>query len=500
MTLDIQDIVHVLATIAPGGALQPAFGRTLLVITDEDFDRGSQARTRVFANLDEVAEVFARDAEAYEAARVYFSQSPYPRPLVVGRWLGLDRNAKLIGGTPGTLADLQAITSGTMTVQGETVTNPDLSGATSYADIAAAIQAALKASTGTGLSTAEVEYDTGVEAFVVQLGFNSVGDPYDFAASFVDDSTGTLANELGLDTDSATEIVAGHNGESIEDAMNAIATQNDRWYFVAVDSHIVDTEPAISLAQWVEVRPHMLALDTVEAVTINPDESSSVAARLSALDLDRTFVVWSATGDHKALSMAARLSSVRFDGQNTLITPKFKSLPGTEPDLLNSAQQQELERKRVNYYTRFGPDAIFAEGWMLRRGTWIDVRFWLDWIVNAIQTEVYNLLKEHPTRVPQTSAGVASIEAVIGRVCEAGRRNGGIAPGRVSEPVANDIRLATGNPDFSGELTQGYLVSVGSIANQSQPDRDARRSPPARVWLKGSGAIHFADIDLIFTG
>ena len=499
MTLDIQDIVQVRATIAPGGAVQPEFGRTLLVVTDEELDPGSQPRAQLFADIGEVADVFASDSEAYQAALVYFSQSPYPRPLVVGRWLGVDRNAKLIGGTPGTLADLQAITSGTMTVQGETVTNPDLSGGTSYADVAAAIQTALRASTGTGLSAAEVAFDTGPDVFVVTLGFDSDGNPYDFIAAFADVLTGTLASELGLDEDGA-EIVAGHNGESISDAMDAISAEDDRWYFVAADSEVIDTESAVSLAQWVEARPHMLALDTVESGTVTPDESTSVAARLAALDLDRTYVVWSTNSDHKALSMAARLSSIRFDGQNSLISTKFKSLPGTRPDLLNSAQQQELGRKRVNYYTRFGPDAIFAEGWMLRRGTWIDVRFWLDWIVNAIQTEVYNLLRQHPTRVPQTSVGLASIEATIERVCAAGRRNGGIAPGRVSEAVANDIRLATGNPDFSGELTQGYLVSVGSIANQSQADRDARRSPPARVWLKGSGAIHFADIDLIFSG
>ena len=108
MTLDIQDIVQVRATIAPGGTIQPEFGRTMLVVTDADLDPGSQARTQVFADIGEVADVFASDSEAYEAALVYFSQSPYPRPLVVGRWLGVDRNAKPdrrhsgnAGGSPG---------------------------------------------------------------------------------------------------------------------------------------------------------------------------------------------------------------------------------------------------------------------------------------------------------------------------------------------------------------------------------------------------------------
>ena len=280
--------------------------------------------------------------------------------------------------------------------------------------------------------------------------------------------------------------------------MEAISATDDSWYFVAVDSGIADTEFAVSLARWVEAKPHLLALNTAESGAVTVNEATSVAARLAALGLERTFVVWSATEDHKALSMAARLSSVRFDGANTLITAKFKSLPGTTPDVLNSTQREELDRKRVGYYTRFGQDAIFAEGWMLN-GDWIDVRYWLDWITNAVQTEVYNLLRQHPSRVSQTAEGIASITAAVERVCEAGRRNGGIAHGRVAEAIANDIRLATNNPSFDGMLTLGYLVSVGNIADQLQADRDARKSPPVRVWLKGSGAIHFADIQLTFT-
>ncbi len=498
MTLDIQDIVEVKATIAPGGTAPRQFGRTLLVITDKDLDDDDD-RAQVFANMSEIAGMLTSDSEAYEAAQVYFSQSPYPQPLVVGRWKGETRVAMLAGGPPGSLSDLQAITSGSMTVQGATITNPDLSSATSYDDVAAAVQTALRASSGSGLSTVGVIYDAGLGAFSVTLGFDSDGEPYDFTGAFVDVLTGTLASTLGLDDASNPEIVAGHDGEPIEDAMAAISAEDDGWYFVAVDSGIADTEPAVSLAQWVEAQPRMLALDTVEAGVLTPDESSSVAARLSALGLDRTFVVWSRSADHKGLSMAARLSSVRFDGQNTLITAKFKSLPGAVPDVLNSAQQEELDRKRVNYYTRFGRDAIFAEGWTLKPGTWIDVRYWLDWIVSAVQTEVYNLLRQHPSRVSQTDEGIASITASIERVCEAGRRNGGIAPGQVAESVANDIRLATNNPSFDGRLGLGYLVSVGNIADQSQADRDARKSPPARVWLKGSGALHSATIELTFT-
>ena len=100
MTLDIQDIVRVTAQISPGGAVQPEFGRAMLVVTDEGFDPDSDSRAQVFANMGEVADVYDSDNEAYEAAGVYFSQTPYPQPLVIGRWLQASEPARLTGGTP----------------------------------------------------------------------------------------------------------------------------------------------------------------------------------------------------------------------------------------------------------------------------------------------------------------------------------------------------------------------------------------------------------------
>ena len=406
--------------------------------------------------------------------------------------LGLDT----VDTTPG----IDGIGAGSLSWQGSTITGLDFTTATSYGDVAETLQTALRAvraAARADLRSATVTYDpTGF--FLVELGFDPSDDePYPITGYMVDVAQ-EVASALSLDSDSGGVITQGHMSEAIEEAMDAISGLDDSWYFVAVDSQITTSADLIALSSWVQSQPHMLALDMVDEDALAQGESISLAAQMSDLEPERTFLVWSRTSDHKALSLAGRLSTVNFDGQNTLITAKFKSLPRTVPDVLTTAQKEELDRKRVGHYTRFGPDAIFAEGWMLN-GDWIDSRYWLDWITNAIQTEVYNLLRQHPTRVPQTDSGVASITAAINRVCGAGRRNGGIAPGRVSEALAHDIRLATNNPSFDGTLTLGYLVSVGSIADQSQGERDARMAPPISVWLKASGAIHSAEVRLIFT-
>ena len=397
-------------------------------------------------------------------------------------------------------AGVDGIGAGSLTWHGSSIP-VDFTGADSYDDVASTLQTALRAvraAARADLRSATVEFDP-VGFFRVRLGFDStIGDPYAITGFMADDAQ-EPASALGLDSTSGGGIVQGQASEPIEDAMDAISGLDDGWYFVTVDSGITTGADLLSLSRWVQAKAHMLALDVVDEGVLTPNESTSLAAQLSALEQQRTFLVWSRTRDGKALSLAGRLSSVNFDGQNALITPKFKSLPGTSPDIVTTAQKEELDRKWVGYYTRFGPDAIFAEGWT-QSGDWIDVRYWLDWITKAMQSEVYNLLRQHPTRVPQTAEGLASIEAAIERVCEAGRRNGGIAPGRVSEAVANNIRLASNNPAFEGFLPTGYLVVIGSIADQLQIDRDARRSPTIRVWLKGSGAMHHVTIGLVFTG
>ena len=427
--------------------------------------------------------------------------------------LGLDGSATEVSGpftgehadelgldTVDITAGVDGIGAGSLTWHGSSI-SVDFTGADSYDDVASTLQTALRAvraAARADLRSATVEFDP-VGFFRVRLGFDSTsGDPYAINGFMADDAQ-EPASALGLDSTSGGDIVQGQASEPIEDAMDAISGLDDGWYFVTVDSSITTGADLLSLSRWVQAKAHMLALDVVDEGVLTPNESTSLAAQLSALEQQRTFLVWSRTRDGKALSLAGRLSSVNFDGQNALITPKFKSLPGTSPDIVTTAQKEELDRKWVGYYTRFGPDAIFAEGWT-QSGDWIDVRYWLDWITKAMQTEVYNLLRQHPTRVPQTAEGLASIEAAIERVCEAGRRNGGIAPGRVSEAVANNIRLASNNPAFDGFLPTGYLVVIGSIADQLQIHRDARRSPTIRVWLKGSGAMHHVTIGLVFTG
>ena len=105
MTLGIQDIVEVRAQITPRGAGGREFGRTLLLTTDPTLGAGA-GRVGVFASMDEVARTFTPGSGSYQAAQVYFSQVPYPRNLVIGRWINTRESARLTGGSPRALEQI----------------------------------------------------------------------------------------------------------------------------------------------------------------------------------------------------------------------------------------------------------------------------------------------------------------------------------------------------------------------------------------------------------
>ena len=105
MTLGIQDIVEVRAQIMPRGAGGREFGRTLLLTTDPALGAGA-GRVGVFSSMDEVARTFTPVSGSYQAAQVYFSQVPYPRNLVIGRWINTRESARLTGGIPRALEQI----------------------------------------------------------------------------------------------------------------------------------------------------------------------------------------------------------------------------------------------------------------------------------------------------------------------------------------------------------------------------------------------------------
>jgi len=133
---------------------------------------------------------------------------------------------------------------------------------------------------------------------------------------------------------------------------------------------------------------------------------------------------------------------------------------------------------------------MLAEG-VMASGKFFDERHGLDWLQNAIETNVFGYLYTRTTKVPQTDKGVAALVQQTEKALREGVNNGLLAPG-----VWNGMDLGeVSSGDF---LPKGFYVYAQPVAEQNQSDREARKAPPIQVIAKGAGAIHFADITVTF--
>lgn len=490
----IDQTVKVTDVISVTGEQRALFGISLFLTKDTQLPAGA-GRLAVLASMADAAALFTDGSAPYKAAEVHFSQVPYPKNLIVGRWITADVAATVRGGTASALATIQAISDGSLVINGETVTGLNFGSAGSYADIATTLQAALRATTETDLTLCTVAYQATSTSFLVTSGVTGATSALTVATTA---ASGTdVSGLLGLSEAAGAVATPGAVAETLAEAMDAILALNPNPYFLILDPALNDTADVDSANAYVQSKDMQFRMECNATAALTTGESGSKLATLAVAQPGRTFGCWTpAASQYLAVSAAARLGSINFNSPNSMITLNLQSMPGIVPAELTTTQQTELKRKRTSYYIKQGTRNAYLNNGGFATNVWDDVRIWLDWFKNAVRTEVYNLLASG--RVYQTAAGQVSIQRAIELVCEQGVSNGGIAPGQVSEALRADIAAATGNEDFDGYLPRGYLVYADPVTSLSQSDRDARKMPPVRIWLKGSGAVHFVDIEIVF--
>ena len=492
MSLSLDNIVRVSDSIVATGVLRKELGIGLFITVNNALGLGAN-RVAVYSDFATLSKKFPAGSEPYKAAQAWFSQSPFPRNLVVGRWFNESTGAKLTGGkvtsSVDALKELKATGKLSITINGKAYDNKaiDFSEIDSYQAAAEKIKATLNEAPIT------VTYNALTSGFVITT--TQTGNEQSISYAVAPNDGVDLSQTLCLRDSSALSKQDGVLAESIVTALNEIQTYNDSWYFIMLEHSVANNETLNSLADYIETNRHMLSSQTTSIAALTPGETESIAYQLHQKQLQRTWMTYSSVEDYKDVSIAARFSAVNFNANNSVITAKFKQLPSLKPDVISLTQLKELEKKRTNYYTQFATRAVYSEGTTFSDDAYIDVRYALDWFVNAIQVDIFNLLYSSG-RIPQTHQGEAVIVDVINRVCVQAVANGMIAGNHVSESMKNDIILTTGNNDFDGVLANGYLIWSQPIADQPQSERNARKSTAKKVWLKSSGAIHSIEVIL----
>jgi sulfur carrier protein ThiS len=207
------------------------------------------------------------------------------------------------------------------------------------------------------------------------------------------------------------------------------------------------------------------------------------------LGYKRTMTQYSSTAPNAALSAAARILAVNYEGDNTTITLKFKQEPGVVAEQLSVTQALAAEAKNANVFIAYENGTNILEQGVMASGDFVDVITGADWLATTIQRDVWNLFYSSNTKIPQTDDGANLVQATVEARCGQAVANGLAAPG-----VWNAGGFGTlTQGDF---LAKGFYVYIMPMRLQPQADRAARKCPPIQVAIKLAGAMHSADITI----
>lgn len=271
-------------------------------------------------------------------------------------------------------------------------------------------------------------------------------------------------------------------GSQDEDYVTALIdcrNKNSEWYGFSTCEELSDTQIE-ALADAVEPLDGTMYLGVTNSENAKNGVESNIISKINAKKYDRTIITW-----HENKLFGCGLLGYAMGANTGLINSayslKYKQISGQVASNLTTQQVTNIERYYGNcYVTR--ADAQYEQG-TCASGTWFDEMINLDKLVNDIQLNVYDLLYSLP-KEPQTNAGHADIAGVIGQACEQARSIGFIGE-NLKWRRPSILNLSKGDV-----LPNGYLIQWEDVNDQSDADRDARKSQPFYVCITLAGAIH----------
>ena len=517
-SLPTSTFIDISTSIAGGGAVRLPFGRGLLMTTDDTLSAGGSRKAELFSSLNAVVRRFGSSGDVADGAGVWFSADPQPQGLWIGRWANVDVDTTITSGSAPTVAAnagaFQA-TDASFTVGGQDVTGVNLSGHTTYAAIAGAIQTAIAALGGIFVG-ATFEYVASPSSFVLTLASSAAISPAYFgtASGGTDISTALVmaqanspAYRQGSDVETAVEAVT---------AMVALATTGPP-VAIMLAPDVPDTagtppvDTRVALGAWANAGDYMFGLRDTSAQALVANDATSHLALAFDSNQGQTMAFFDNAGALPEIGGLALLSAQNLNNPQSIISTHAKPVPGVLPSNISVTQWEELKRKRANVVTRVGGLQSLVGGSTSRVGYWADAVWWLLWLKNEAVLANWNAL-----RGSRRLTAAILTDAMTG-VLEAGVRSGGIAPGgQVDMPMEDmedmegtmpmaggevkaDIIATTGNQEFNGTLTAGYLLWVERASERTLVDRQNRQGR-WKAWIVPSPAIHEVTGDIVLTG
>lgn len=468
-SVPISEYINVGIALAPTPQGLAGFGK--LVFVSKGATAGitpitKEERIRQYSSMSAVAADFIDGTEVNKAATAYYAQVPRPVYFMVALIDGTATGAHATGATGATLSALQAVTAGgfTTTIDGALVviSAVDLSGVISFDAAATALQTKLNTQKP-GTTCAYVGGQ-----FVITSPTTGVTSTI---AAFTSSVQGLVA-ALGLST---ATLVQGQAAETPAQALTAAEQVDNSFYGIALDTEFDDTQAAYDVALWAQARTKKFFNTTNDPVVLTSANLATQAGKMFTASLGNTLSSYAPiAGSYAGASVAGRAFTVNFEGTNTTITLMYKKLPTIPVARITSNQNKNLNAINCNVFLDVGGNSFFAESKMAD-GSYFDTKHGLDWLQNRIETDVFNLMYQSPTKVPYTDTGVSMIIQKVERGLRQGVTNGLIAPGYTTDGTYLEL---------------GYRIDYVAVGDVSAADKGNRQYDGISFIAVGAGAIH----------
>jgi len=489
MTIPASYIVAINPRLIPAGGTDLEFNGLFLT---ENAMIPADAPLMAFTSAETVSAFFGETSNEYAVAAQYFlgynNSFSKPRRLMFGRRVSSAVGAWLRGAKfNGTLAEIQAVTSGVLTITiNETeisISSVDLSGATSFSDAASTIETALDAEL-TGVTMA---YSSLTGAF-------QINSPATGATETISFASGTLAELLNLTETAGAVLSQGSDALTQTANMNAIKRQSQNWVTFTTLYTATDSEH-LGLAAWASAQgiDYLYVGWTNDARLLVQGGTSDIASQIEAAEYGATALVYdNVMVAAFVLGCAASINWERYQGT---INFAFKHADGLAPTVTDETTAALLDAKGVAYVGKFATrnDAFtfLYPAAMFGRYGFIDAFVNTIWLKNVMQVSIMNGLT-NAGRVPYNDRGYALIRAWLQDPVNRAKNNGVIDDNvTLSESQKAQIFNETGK-DLTTELwTQGYAILV---EDAGAAVRVGRNSPNISVYYTYGGSVNRIEV------
>lgn len=492
--MNTNDVVTVQVLTSAPAAQGRSFNTALILGSSTILPLSSRVTQYATSDLPTIGTLFGVGSEEYKQAASYFSQSPVPPTVKIGRRFLAAQAGQLRGATvSGTaLATFQAVTNGgfDISINGTNyqVTALNLSGAASMAAIATLIQTKLAAL----LAGTTCTYNG--SGFVVTSPTTGTASVVLYAVAPTGGGAPTDASTLlGLSAGSGAQSYQGIAIESMTDSLNASAIFDPNFYGVIVAGG--STQDIKDTDAWAEAGTYLHSYTVTDPQAKLASVTNDLFSFAQTAGYKNSFGTWSSS-PYAGASALARLLVTDLTQPRSAMTLKFKQLPGIAADALTTTEVAALRAKNANFYTGYAATgssssfSMFADG-KVANGTFIDQVFNLAWTQAQLQLAYFNALALATTKIDQDDKGVQVLVQALDKIMDQARAAGIITPGYWAGSQLGEVNTGDWLPN-------AYYTYATSVASQSSTNRAARIAPPISIIATGAGAIQSGSVVFTF--